>query len=60
MFVVFAFKINVSIILKMIQLKYQLTKQNWPICELGTVISTFAFGPERLLGLSRKRPQIQV
>ena len=33
MFVVFAFKINVSIILKTIQLKYQLTKQNWPVCE---------------------------
>ena len=38
MFVVFQFKIKVSIILKMIQRNYQLTKQNWPVCELGTVI----------------------
>ena len=38
MFAVFAFNIKVSIILKMIQWKYQLTKQNWPVCELGTVL----------------------
>ena len=35
---VFAFKIKVSIILKMIQWKYQLKKQNWPVCELGTLL----------------------
>ena len=33
-FTVFTFKIKVSIILKMIQRNYQLTKQNWLICEL--------------------------
>ena len=38
MFPVFAFKIKVSIILKMIKWNYQLIKQNWPVCELGTVL----------------------
>ena len=38
MFAVFAFNIKVSIILKMIEWKYQLKKQNWPVCELGTVL----------------------
>ena len=38
MFAVFAFKIKVSIILKMIQWKYQLKKQNWPVCGLGTLL----------------------
>ena len=37
-FAVFAFKIKVSIILKMIQWNYQLMKQNWPVSELGTVL----------------------
>ena len=32
------FNIKVSIILKMIPWNYQLTKQNWPVCELGTVL----------------------
>ena len=36
-FAVFTFNIKVSIILKMIQWKYQLTRQNWPVCELGTL-----------------------
>ena len=35
MLAVFAFKIKVSITLKVIQWKYRLTKQNWPVCELG-------------------------
>ena len=35
MLAVFAFKIKVSITLKMIQWKYKLTKQNSPVCELG-------------------------
>ena len=38
MFAVFAFKINVSIILKIIQWNYQLTKENWLVCELGTLL----------------------
>ena len=38
MFAVFTFKIKVSKILKMIRWKYQLTKQNWTVCELGTVL----------------------
>ena len=38
MFAVCAFKIQVSIILIMIQWSYQLTKQNWLVCELGTVL----------------------
>jgi len=37
-FALFAFKIKVSIILKMIQWNYQLTKQNWLVCELGTLL----------------------
>ena len=32
-----AHKIKVSKILKMIQWNYQLTRQNWLVCELGTV-----------------------
>ena len=35
-FFVFAFKIKVPIILKMIKSIYQLTKQYWLVCELGT------------------------
>ena len=53
MFAVFALKIKVSIILKMTQWNFELTKQTWPVCELGTLllfdyflISKFAFGPE--------------
>ena len=38
MFAVFTFKIKLSKILKMIRWKYQLTKQNWTVCELGTVL----------------------
>ena len=38
MFAVFAFKIKVSIILKMMHWNYQLTKQNWLVCELGSLL----------------------
>ena len=38
MFAVFAFRIKVSILLKMKQLGYQITEQNWMVCELGTVL----------------------
>ena len=38
MFAVFAFKIKVSIILKIIQWNYQLKNQNWAVYELGTVL----------------------
>ena len=31
-------EIKVSIILKMTQWNYQLTKQNWPVCERGTLL----------------------
>ena len=65
MFTVFAFKIKVSIILKMIKWTYHLTRQNWLVFELGTLlpiqlvlISKFAFGPEKLSGLSRNGPQL--
>ena len=34
----FAFKIKVSIILEIIQWNYQWTKQNWPVCETGTLL----------------------
>ena len=34
----FACKIKVLIILKMIQRHYQLKEQNWPVCGLGTVL----------------------
>ena len=58
--------VKVSIILKMIQWKYQLTKQNRPVCELGTVLlycSTgfdykFAFEPKKFLGLLRNGTQV--
>ena len=57
MFAVFALKIKVSISLKM------LTKQNWPVCELGgcdtiqqVLISKFALAPEKLPYLSRNEP----
>ena len=36
LFAAFAFKINASMILKMTIWNYQLTKQNRPVCELGT------------------------
>ena len=58
MFAGLAFKIKVSTILKTIKENYQLTA-----CELGTakiqqvLILKFAFGPEKLLGLSRNAPQ---
>ena len=38
MFAVFAFKTRVSITLKMMQWNYQLTKQDWPVYGLGTVL----------------------
>ena len=38
MFIVFTMRIKVSIILKMIQWNYQLTKQNWLVCGRGTVL----------------------
>ena len=63
-FAAFAFKIKVSIILKMIQWNYQLTKQHWLVCAPETVLlfNRFWFwnlpsGPEKLPGLSRNRPQ---
>ena len=37
-FVVFAFKIKASIVLKIIEWNYQLTKQNWLVYGLGTVL----------------------
>ena len=37
-FAAFIFKIKVSIILKLIKWNYQLTKQNWLIYGLGTVV----------------------
>ena len=70
MFIVFAFKIKLLIILKMTQWNYQLRKQNWPVCELHcrlTVllyiqysISKFLFGPEKLPGLSRNKRLIRM
>ena len=38
MFAVFTFKIKASRILTMTQWNYQLTKQNWLVCEPGTVL----------------------
>ena len=38
MFAKLAFKIKVLIIYKLIQWKYQLTKQNWPVCEFQTLL----------------------
>ena len=43
-FAVFTFKFKVSIILTMIRWKYQLTKQNWQVCGLGTVSLFNRFG----------------
>ena len=37
-FAVFAFRIKVSILLKMKQWSYQITEQNWMVCELGAVL----------------------
>ena len=55
MFAMFTFKIKVSNILKMIPWKYQLTKQNRTVCELGTVLlfNRFWFGPEKKNAWSR-------
>ena len=65
MFAMFAFKIKVSKILKMIKWNYQLTKQNltglWARnCNTSqqALISKFAFRPEKLLGLLKNRPQL--
>ena len=38
MFAAFAFMMKVSIILIMIQWNCELTKKNWPVCVLGTVL----------------------
>ena len=38
MFAAFAFMMKVSIILIMIEWNYELTKKNWPVCVLGTVL----------------------
>ena len=46
-FAVFAFKTIVSIILK-IQWNYQLTKRNWQVCELRTVVLFNRFWFENL------------
>ena len=49
-------------ILKLIHQNYQLKKQNWLVCGLGTAtikqawILKFAFGTEKFPGLSRNRP----
>ena len=65
MLVLFAFKIKVSIILKMILWNDQVTKQKWPVCELGTAQLfnrvwfqnlSLEFGPEKVPGLSRNGP----
>ena len=63
-FIVFAFKIKVSINLKIMQWNYKLTKQNWMVFGLATVlpiqqvwILKFVFGPQKFLGLSRNGPQ---
>ena len=63
-FIVFAFKIKVSIILKIMPWNYKLTKQNWMVFGLATVlpiqqvwILKFVFGPEKFPGLSRNGPQ---
>ena len=59
MFAVFAFMMKVSIILIMIEWNYQLKKKNWPVYELQELLLfnrfdfEFAFGPEKLPGLSR-------
>ena len=61
-FSVFALKIKVSIILKMMKWNYQLTKQHWLVC--ATIqkvwILNFAFGPEKFPGLSRNGPKIRL
>ena len=63
MFAVLAFKLKVSIILKMKQQDYQITQQNWRVCEFvnyatfqQVLIWKFAFGPEKLPSRSRNRP----
>ena len=63
-FLVFAFKINVSIILKIIQGTYQLTKKkltgvsakNCDTIIQQVLILKFAFGPEKFPGLLRSGP----
>ena len=47
-FVVFAFKIKVSIILKIIKQNYQLMKQNWLVCGPLTVLLFNRFGFQNL------------
>ena len=46
MFIAFAFKIKISIIWKMTQWNYQLTKENWPVFELGTLLLIPKFGSD--------------
>ena len=55
MFAVFTFKIKVSKILKMIRWKYQLTKQNWKVWELGTVLLFNRFWFQNLLSDPKKK-----
>ena len=55
MFAVFAFKIKVSLIFRMIQWTYQWARNYTTIQQV--LIPKFAFGPEKLSGLSRNRPQ---
>ena len=66
MLAVLAFKIKVSMTLKMISWKYQLTKQNWPVVWARTELCCYKFnrfrfqnfiGPKKLPGLSRNGPQ---
>ena len=62
----FAFKIKVSVILKMIQWNYLLVKQNCPVRELGTLLDyssiqqvlilNFAFGPESYCAFQEMDP----
>ena len=44
-----------SKILKMIRWKYQLTKQNWTVCELGTVLLFKRFWFQNLLSDPKKK-----
>jgi len=48
-FTVFTFRIKISIILKMIQWNYQLTKQNWLVCELLWNCATIFSARKQLL-----------
>ena len=65
-FAMFAFKIKVSIILEMRQWSYHLTKLDWLVCELGTVLLWTGYDFKICLraqkvttGLSRNGPPVQ-